>query len=251
MSGVSTPSRRLSSTTVASDAAQPAKSLLMQFGPGLRTGAEHQQADRLAAVAQGQHEQARAPVLAAVRVADHRASAVIDLGLFAGRGLDHGAGLRRLASDAAWGRNAGRSDSRRRNRRRPPDPARWPWRCGHGRGRVRSRPGGVRRRLPRGCGRAAVQQFIGYAPADSAPESVITSLAGFAGLGRRWPRQAVCPRESVITSLAGFAGGCRPQPPGGRKAMPGGLQIGGRRFAANTGVPSGFAAATIPTAPRL
>ena len=26
--------------------------------------------------------------------------------------------------------------------------------------------------------------------------------------------------ESVITSLAGFAGGCRPQPPGGRKAIP-------------------------------
>ena len=66
----------------------------MQFGPDLRTGAEHQQANRLAAVTESQHEQPRAPVLAAVRVADHRAGAVIDLRLFAGRGLDHRAGFR-------------------------------------------------------------------------------------------------------------------------------------------------------------
>ena len=70
----------------------------MQFGPDLRTGPEHQQANRLAAVTERQHEQPRAPVLAAVRIADHGAGAVIDLGFFAGRGFDDGAGFRRLAS---------------------------------------------------------------------------------------------------------------------------------------------------------
>jgi len=65
----------------------------MQLGPGLHTGLEDQEADRLAAVAERQHEQTHPAVLAAVRVADHRAGAVIDLGLFAGRGLDHGTGF--------------------------------------------------------------------------------------------------------------------------------------------------------------
>src|ERR1019366_4401412 len=100
----------------------------MQLGPNLGTGAEDQQADRLAAVAQRQHEQPRAPVLPAVALAD---------------------GLRS------------------------------------------------------GCGSGAA----GLA-ADFAPKSVITSLAGFAGA---W---------SVVASLVGFAGGCRPQLPGGRKALP-------------------------------
>ena len=77
-------------------ATQPAEGLLMQFGPDLRAGPEHQQANRLAAVAQSQHEQPRAPVLAAVRVAHHRAGAVIDLSFFTGCGLDHCAGFRRL-----------------------------------------------------------------------------------------------------------------------------------------------------------
>ena len=97
----------------ARDAAEPAKGLLMQLGPGLRTGAEHQQPNRLAAVAERQHEQPRAPVLAGVRIAHHRAGAVIDLSLFAGRGLDHRASFWRRGCRAACGRSAGRSDSRR------------------------------------------------------------------------------------------------------------------------------------------
>jgi hypothetical protein len=36
--------------------AQPAKGLLVQLGPRLRTGAEHQQANRFAAIAKSQHE---------------------------------------------------------------------------------------------------------------------------------------------------------------------------------------------------
>ena len=62
-------------------ATPPAEGLLMQLGPGLRAGLEHQEADRLAAVAEGQHEQTHAAILAAVWVADHRAGAVINLGL--------------------------------------------------------------------------------------------------------------------------------------------------------------------------
>ena len=60
-------------------ATQPTEGLLMQLGPSLRAGLEHQEADRLAAVAESQHEQAHAAVLAAVRVAHHGAGAVIDL----------------------------------------------------------------------------------------------------------------------------------------------------------------------------
>src|SRR5207253_10906988 len=77
---------------------QPAESLLVQIGPGLGTGTEHQESNRLAAVAERQHEQACTPVLAAERIADHGARAVIDLGLFAGCRFDHGAGLRRVLS---------------------------------------------------------------------------------------------------------------------------------------------------------
>ena len=39
----------------ASHTTQASKSLLMQFRPNLRTGTEHQQPHRFAAVAQGQH----------------------------------------------------------------------------------------------------------------------------------------------------------------------------------------------------
>ena len=64
--------------------AQPPKGLLMQLGPGAcaRTGA--QQPNRFAAVAQRQYEHPGAPVLAALRVAHHRAAAVINLRLFPG-----------------------------------------------------------------------------------------------------------------------------------------------------------------------
>ena len=69
----------------------------MQFGPGARAGVEGEQANGLAAVAEREHEQARAPVAAGVRIADHRAAAVVDLRLLAGwRDDDRTAGLRSL-----------------------------------------------------------------------------------------------------------------------------------------------------------
>ena len=84
-------------------ATQPAEGLLMQLGPGLRAGLEHQEADRLAAVTESQHEQAHAAILAAVRVADHGAGTVINLGLLTDRSLDHRTGfLGRAAEQFAY-----------------------------------------------------------------------------------------------------------------------------------------------------
>ena len=74
-------------------AAQPAEGLFVEFGPDACTGLEGQQAHGLAAVAQGENEHAGAAVAARVRVTDHGAAAVIDLGLFAGRSDDDRAGL--------------------------------------------------------------------------------------------------------------------------------------------------------------
>ena len=79
----------------ASDSAQPAKRLLMQLGPDARAGAEHQEPNGFPAVSQRQHEQPRAPILARLRVAHHRAGAIIDLRFFARRGLNDHARFRR------------------------------------------------------------------------------------------------------------------------------------------------------------
>jgi len=62
--------------------------------PYLRAGAENQQASAFAAVAQRQHEQAHAPILAAVGIAHHGTFAIIDLGLLPGRRLNDRAGFR-------------------------------------------------------------------------------------------------------------------------------------------------------------
>src|SRR6266850_7316474 len=61
-------------------AAQAAESHLVQLRPDPRAGLERQQSDRLAAVPEPQHEEPRAAVLARLRIAHHRALAVIDLG---------------------------------------------------------------------------------------------------------------------------------------------------------------------------
>src|SRR5229473_3228861 len=54
----------------------------MQLGPDARTRTPRQQAHRFAAVAERQHEQSRAAIFAALRVAHHRTTAVVDLRLF-------------------------------------------------------------------------------------------------------------------------------------------------------------------------
>ena len=99
MSGVEHAFAQIVEHDDARTAAQPAEGFLVQFGPDARTGTEDQQANGFAAVAQRHHEQPRAPVLAALRVAHHRTGAVIDLGFFAGCGDDHArAGFRPLGA---------------------------------------------------------------------------------------------------------------------------------------------------------
>src|SRR5215475_10273403 len=77
---------------------QAAKCFLMQLGPDARTGVKRQQAYRLAAVAQRQHEQPRAPILTALRVAHHGPATIIDLGFFSWCGEDDRSRLWRLGS---------------------------------------------------------------------------------------------------------------------------------------------------------
>src|SRR5580693_3494358 len=97
MSGTSTPSFKLSSND-AGTAAESTECFLVQLGPDARAGAEGEQTYRLAAASERQHEQSCASVFAGLRIADHGAGAVIDLGLFSGCGNDHGSRLRGLVS---------------------------------------------------------------------------------------------------------------------------------------------------------
>ena len=79
-------------------AAHPPEGLLMQFGPDAGTGLEAEKPYAFAAKAERQYEQTCAAILAGLRIADHGASAVIDLRLFTRRGLDDAARFRRLSS---------------------------------------------------------------------------------------------------------------------------------------------------------
>ena len=71
-------------------APEPAEGALVELRPDLATRSPDEEPDGLAGVAQGEDEEPRAAVLAGVRVADHRALAVIDLRfLTASRRDDH------------------------------------------------------------------------------------------------------------------------------------------------------------------
>ena len=98
MSGTSTPSRKLSSTTTRVAAPESTEGFLVQLGPDARTGTEGQKACRLAAAAERHHEQSGASIFSALRIADHRARAVIDLGSSPGAVTNHRARLQGLVS---------------------------------------------------------------------------------------------------------------------------------------------------------
>src|ERR1039457_1796229 len=238
-------------------ATQPPEGLLMQLGPGLRAGLEHQ-ADRLAAVAEGQHEQAHAAILAAVRVADHGAGTVVNLGLLTDRRFDHSASflgwaagqLAHEALDAliAAGEAAGsdqilpdrhgvaaaresqfdgvamhRTRAGRRLRRRRFCSRIYAKVGGHLYGRFCG-GGSTTTALTASAGAApVVTSASGWASreatgvANSAPKSVVTPMAGFAGGG---PPSAPM---AVTASLAGFADP-RPHKPGGRSPTPASLR---------------------------
>ncbi len=74
-------------------AAQAPEGPLVQLGPGLRARLPDQEPHSFPRVAQRQDEEPRPPVLARLRMADHRPVAVVDLGLFARRGRDDDASL--------------------------------------------------------------------------------------------------------------------------------------------------------------
>ena len=76
-------------------APQPTKRALVEFRPGLRARLPHQQPHRFARVRERQDKQPRPPILAGLRMADHRAVAVVDLTFLAGRGDDDDARLGR------------------------------------------------------------------------------------------------------------------------------------------------------------
>ena len=93
--------------------AEPTEGLLVQLGPAARARLEGEQADALAAVAQGEDEQPGPAVLARDGVADHRPGAVVDLAFLAGGGDDHRMSVRRalaaeLPHEAAHAGVAGR-----------------------------------------------------------------------------------------------------------------------------------------------
>ena len=172
-----------------------------------RARVQGQQAHRLAAEAERQHEEPRAPVLARLRVAHHRPVAVVDLGLFARRGLDHGTRARESPRRAASARSAARSRSRARSRGRRPGPGRSPSRCGRAPAPPRSARGTARRHWPRGCARPrpvatarrsrSTPAMAAFAPAWS---RWTPALAGFAvpgsvdtSIGRFWRRAPIAP----------------------------------------------------------
>ena len=64
---------------------EPTKRALVELGPRLRARLPHQQPHRFARVRERQDKQPRPPILAGLRMADHRALAVVDLAFLAGR----------------------------------------------------------------------------------------------------------------------------------------------------------------------
>src|SRR5712692_6586120 len=77
----------------------------MEFGPDAHTRTPYQQAYGFAAVAERQNEQSRAAILAALRVAHHRTTAVVDLRLFSWGGENNACrfwklGAAKLANEA-------------------------------------------------------------------------------------------------------------------------------------------------------
>ena len=215
---------------------QSTKRFLVQLGPDARAGAEGQQAYCLAAVPERQHEQSRASIFAGLRIADHRAGAVIDLGLFSRRGNDHRARLQglvsaKLANETFDGLIATAKPTL--GHQVLPDR--------HGIAiAAQTQFDRITERFAETGGRSGFGSF-GLESLNSTPNPVVTSssLAGFAfcfcfSLSRKvfglvlvlvlvlglTVLAGFVASDPVVTSLAGFAGGRRPHAPGGRTPIP-------------------------------
>ena len=211
-------------------AAEPTKRALVELGPVLRARLPHQQPHRFARVAERQDEEARAPVLAGLRVPHHRPVAVIDLAFFAGRGGDDDARLGRRRAprsvcDEAPHARIPRGEAVAIDQVLPD------------RHRVAATPERLDDQLSIRLARARTRRA---ARARDRAESVDTSalVAGFAGrVGGHLPEMAGFDGRSRWTPPAGIAGfGLdslgRPRP---RTGMPGGFQIAADRFPADAG----------------
>jgi hypothetical protein len=101
MSGVRTPLFEVVEDDHPDRPTQSAKRALVELRPDLRARVPHQEPHRFSRVAQRQDEEADAPVLARVRVTDHRpVAAIVDLAFLARRRGDDDAGLgRRRATE--------------------------------------------------------------------------------------------------------------------------------------------------------
>ena len=198
MSGVSTPSRRLSRTTTRTAPPSRRKRLSCSSAQRRVLDSTGQQPHALAAVAEREDEEPRAAVLARLRVAHHRPLAVVDLRLprpgavtitGCASGVRCAAQLRR--------RSASRSRTAPGSRGRRPGPARSPSRCGRGRGPARSARGTARTRWRVGARPAGG----GHGGGDTA--------AGRTGRQSRW-----------TPLLAGFGAGVAGAGAGRRTAIP-------------------------------
>src|SRR6266567_3067362 len=98
MSGTSTPSRKLSSTTIRVLPPSRRKAFSCSSAQMRELERKVNKRNCLTAVPEGHHKQSGASIFAGLRVADHRALAVIDLGFFSRRGEDHRAWLQWLVS---------------------------------------------------------------------------------------------------------------------------------------------------------
>src|SRR5437016_1375031 len=183
--------------------AEPRECPFVELRPDAGARLPREQADALAAVAEREQEEPRAPILARRGVADHGAVAVVDLALLARRRLNHGVGLggRGAAelADEAHDARVGGGEAVGVDEVLPD--------------RHRVAPAGERRRdqLPVRLARAGGGTAPGRGRGGAAGESVDTPtpLAGF---------DAGPAPESVDTSMAGFGGW--PHRPGGRTTTP-------------------------------
>jgi hypothetical protein len=211
-------------------AAEAAKGALVELGPEAGARADGEHADALAAVAESEDEEPRAPVLPRGGVADHRLGAVVDPPLLARARSGWWGGPRARPDRGGGARSAGRLRSRRRSRGRRRGPARSPSRCGPGRGRPRSARGRARRRWPWDCARAAAARSRSTPPA---PWPVLPP--------RRRPSRSTSPVDwPVLAADLGAAAAGPARPPSASTRSP---SHGGRRWPLQCGE------ATTPGAP--
>src|ERR1019366_5516697 len=209
----------------ARSAAQPAKGAFVQLGPDARAGAEGQQTNRLAAAAQRHHEQPGAPVLAALGIAHHGTGTVINLRLLAGRGDDDDASFRGLGSaplaHEALHALVAAGEAVLGDQVLPDGPRAL---------RPRLIPNSMASRYGSQAlepGATAESGITSFSLAGFEVALAVPLLERFSGLGLGLGFRAsgttgivgFAAPESVITSLAGFDSH-RPQPLGGRTAIP-------------------------------